>query len=151
LATLLSPVPAWLCYVAILWISHFSGLYNAALQNELVHGLEHGLYFCFALLFWSAVVQTGFVPHPVRFEARLLYVFLAIPQGAFLGLALYQTRVVLYAHYAALQPAAVALADQHNAGALMWMGGGILMFAAFVITAALWAAHEREPELRYGI
>lgn len=144
LRTLLSPVAAWLAYVAVLWTTHFSGLYNAALENAAVHAFEHALYLGAALLFWSAVVQTGFVAHPLPFAARLLYVFLAIPQGAFVGLALYQTRGVLYAHYAAGVPASQALAGQHDAGALMWIGGGLAMFAAFLITAAAWAAAERE-------
>jgi cytochrome c oxidase assembly factor CtaG len=94
-------------------------------------------------------VQTGFVPHPLPFGARLLYVFLAIPQGAFLGVALTQTRGVLYAHYAIARPAAAVIADQHDAGAVMWIAGGMMLFATFMITVATWAAREREPALGY--
>lgn len=145
--TILSPIPAWLAFVAALWISHFSPLYNAALSSPGVHLLEHALYIGTALLFWSAVVQTGFVPHPLAFPARMLYVFLAIPQGAFLGLALYQTRQTLYAHYASGHALPWVLADQHAAGALMWIGGGMLFFTAFMLTAAMWAIRERHGSI----
>lgn len=67
-ATILSPVCAWLIYVAVIWISHFSALYGFALQDSRVHVLEHALYLFSALLFWSAIVQTGFVPCPVAFR-----------------------------------------------------------------------------------
>lgn len=146
---MLAPVPAWLLFVAVLWVSHFSPLYDAAVRSEPIHVFEHALYFGSALLFWNAVVQTGFVPHPVVFPARMAYVFVAIPQGAFLGLALYQTRNVLYPSYAAGHSLAWVLADQHDAGALMWIGGGLLFFTAFMITAAMWAARERTPDLGY--
>lgn len=147
LRTLFAPVPAWLLFVATLWVSHFSPLYNAALNNGGVHVGEHALYFGTGLLFWSVVVQTGIVVHQVAFPARMLYVFLAIPQGAFLGLALYQTRSVLYAHYAAGHSVAQVLVDQHNAGALMWIGGGMLFFTAFMLTAATWAARDSDERL----
>lgn len=143
LSTLFSPVCAWLCFVAFLWISHFSGLYNAALDNEWIHAAEHAAYVGLALLFWSAVVQTGFVPHPLGYGTRMLYIFLAIPQGAFLGVALFMTRAPLYAHYVAANGMTAALADQHNAGAVMWVGGGLLFFGSFMLTAATWAARER--------
>lgn len=149
LHTLLSPVPAWLAFVAVLWVSHFSALYNAALENPGVHVFEHGLYLGVALLFWSTIVQTGYIPHPVSFPARMLYLFLAIPQGAFLGLALYQTRTVLYSHYATGRTLSAALADQHNAGAIMWMAGGLLFFSAFMLTTGMWAIRERTPQLGY--
>lgn len=148
---LLSPVVAWLLFVAVLWVSHFSPLYNAAMENPWLHGAEHAVYFWSATIFWSNIVQIGFVPNPLPFAARMLYVFLTIPQGAFLGLALYQTRSVLYSHYAVSNSNAQALLDQHNGGALMWIAGGLLLFAAFMILAAVWAGSEGESRLEYTV
>jgi cytochrome c oxidase assembly factor CtaG len=64
------------------------------------------------------------------------------PQGAFLGLAIYGSRHVLYPHYAAVL-GANAMADQQNGGAIMWIAGGFIMFAAFMLVAASWAMSER--------
>jgi cytochrome c oxidase assembly factor CtaG len=129
----------------MLWASHFSGLYEAALEHPAVHVLEHVLYVSAAMLFWASVVQVGYTPRPVPYPARMLYLFLAIPQGAFLGLALYAARRPLYAHYVHVQAPAVALLDQQNGGAVMWIAGGLLLFIAFMCTAGAWAAAERAP------
>lgn len=146
-----APLTGWLLFVAVLWASHFSPLYEAALEHPGIHVLEHLLYVSAALLFWSCVVQVGYTPRPLPYPVRMLYLFLAIPQGAFLGLALYAARNVLYPHYLHGLTPARALADQQNGGAVMWLAGGLLLFLAFMFTAAAWATAERtEPSVSSG-
>jgi putative copper resistance protein D len=142
-----SPVVAWLLFVAVLWGIHFSPLYDLALRYEGAHVVEHGLLFTSALLFWLPVVQVGYAPLPVAFPVRLFYLFLAIPQGAFLGLAIYASQRVLYPHYLVGRTVAAALADQQNAGAVMWIGGGALLFAAFMLTGVAWAARDHREAI----
>lgn len=141
---LLSPAIAWVLFAATLWSVHFTPLYNLALQYEWVHLLEHALFVVTAFLFWMPVVQVGYAPRPTAFPARLIYLFLAIPQGAFLGLALYESPHVLYAHYLIGHTFAQALLDQQNGGAVMWIGGGILLLVAFLLTVTVWASRERQ-------
>lgn len=145
---LFAPLTGWLAFVGVLWFSHFSPLYEAALVYPGVHVVEHVLFIGAAFLFWSAVVQVGYAPRPVPYPARMLFVFLAIPQGAFLGLAIYAARSVMYPHYLQGHTAAIALADQQNGGAVMWIMGGFLLFVAFMATCAAWAASERGAEAR---
>lgn len=145
---LFAPLTGWLSFVGVLWFSHFSPLYEAALVYPAVHVFEHALFIGAAFLFWGAIVQVGYAPRPVPFPARMLFLFLAIPQGAFLGLAIYAARGVLYAHYLQGRSPALALADQQNGGAVMWIAGGFLLFAAFMLTAGAWAASERGAEVR---
>ncbi|HZZ64545.1 MAG TPA: cytochrome c oxidase assembly protein [Candidatus Baltobacteraceae bacterium] len=140
---LFAPLTGWIVFVAVLWAAHFSPLYQTALESPPVHVLEHVLFLTAAFLFWGAIVQIGFVPRAVPFPARMLYVFLTIPQGAFLGLAIYASRGVMYPHYAQTLSPGFALADQQNAGAVMWIAGGLFMFIAFMCTGAAWAASER--------
>jgi putative membrane protein len=142
---LFAPLTGWLAFVAVLWTSHFSPLYEAALEHPALHVFEHTLYAGAAMLFWASVVQVGYTPRPLPYPARMLYLFLAIPQGAFLGFAIYGARGVLYPHYLHAQTAGLALADQQNGGAVMWIAGGLLLFLAFMCTAAAWAAAERAP------
>ncbi|HEV7178532.1 MAG TPA: cytochrome c oxidase assembly protein [Candidatus Baltobacteraceae bacterium] len=138
-----SPVTAWLAFVATLWIAHFSPLYEAALQNAWIHGFEHALFAATAFLFWMAVVQIGYAPFPLAFPVRLFFLFFAIPSGAFLGLAIYAAQRALYPHYFVGRSFAQGLLDQHGGGAAMWIGGGLVFFTAFVVTAGVWASHER--------
>jgi cytochrome c oxidase assembly factor CtaG len=65
--------------------------------------------------------------------------FLALPMSAFLGFVFYVTRGVLYAHYAGPS----ALADQANAGAVMWIAGCAPLLVALLWCVADWGARER--------
>ena len=38
------PVVAWVVFAAVMWATHFSPLFDAALEDPLVHDLEHGLF-----------------------------------------------------------------------------------------------------------
>lgn len=140
---LFAPVTGWCALVAALWVAHFSPLYEAALEHEWIHVTEHGMFLATAMLFWMAVVQVGYAPHPLAFPARMLYLFLAIPQGAFLGLAVYAAGRVLYPHYALGRTFVQTMNDQRSGGEIMWIGGGLILFAAFMITAGVWATRER--------
>ncbi len=102
---------SWAQFALVLWVSHFSPLYEAAVRSTGVHALEHMLYIASAVLFWSPVA--GLDPSPKRLShpARLLYLFLAMPQASFLGLAMWGTSRVLYPSYQAALGAA-ALDDQ---------------------------------------
>ena len=135
------PPVAWCGFALVLWATHFSPLYQAALADPGLHALEHLAYLGSALLFWSVVAAVD--PSPARLSppARIFYLFLAMPQMTFLGLAIYDARHVLYPAYGT-GPA--ALADQRLAGALMG-GGGALVFlpAVAVLLADWWAREER--------
>ena len=137
-----SPAVALVAFVAVLWATHFSPLYEAALNDGWVHVSEHLLYVGAGVLFWLPVV--GAPPlRPPAYPVRLLYLFVALPQGALLGFVLLSARAPLYAHYARLLPFDVALADQRDAAAVMWIAGGLVLFAALLVTLGVWARRER--------
>ncbi len=134
------PAFAWLQFAAVLYAVHFSALYEAALEHPPAHALEHALFLGSALLFWTPVLAVAPAPHAPPHPVRLLMLFLALPMSAFLGFALYVTHGVLYAHYAS-QPG--ALADQTDAGAVMWIAGGAPLLLALLWCVADWGARER--------
>jgi putative membrane protein len=140
-ATVTSPPVAWCGFALVLWASHFSPLYEAALNNPGLHALEHLAYLGTAVLFWSAVAAVDPAPSRLSPPARLLFLFLAMPQMTFLGLAIYGAKHALYPAYGT---GAAALADQRLAGALMG-GGGVLVFlpAVAVLLLDWWEREER--------
>jgi putative membrane protein len=141
LALVASPAVAWCGFALVLWASHFSPLYQAALSNPGLHALEHLAYLGSALLFWSAVAAVDPAPARLSPPARILFLFLAMPQMTFLGLAIYGAGHALYPAYGT-GPA--ALADQRLAGALMG-GGGVLVFlpAVAVLLLDWWEREDR--------
>jgi putative membrane protein len=139
-AFLSHPVVSWSLFTATLWVSHFTSLYAEALGSEAVHALEHALYLSAAVLFWRPVVALDPGPSRLSHPGRLLYLFLAMPQMAFLGLAIYSSDQVLYWHYIPTAAAlgTSALADQHLAGVLMWTTSMVLMLPAMAFVLFDW-------------
>ena len=147
---LIHPVVAWSVYAAVLWGTHFTPVYQAALESDLWHALEHAAYLGAALLFWFPVIGSEPSPRRLPYPARLLYLFLAGPMGAFLGLAINQASAPLYRHYATLERAwgPPPLADQQAAGLVMWTAGGLGMLVALLLVAAAWARSDRAGAAR---
>jgi putative copper resistance protein D len=127
-----------------MWGSHFSGLFNAALESPLVHHCEHMLYLAAALLFWWPVLGVARDPRRLSFPARGVYLFLAMPQNTFLSLAIFSAKAVRYPHYATVTRTwgASALSDQHTAGGIMWVSGDLIFLVGLIIMMAMWARHE---------
>ncbi len=73
----------------VMWASHFSPLFDAALESEPAHLLEHALFLGSALLFWWPVVGADPSPWRLAHPARIAYLFLGMPQSSFLGLAIF--------------------------------------------------------------
>jgi len=139
------PVVAFALFTGYLWFMHFSPLYEAALEHPPIHVLEHGLLVVVGLVFWLPVLAPPPLSPP-PFPVRLFYLLFVLPQGALLGFALGAARVPLYAHYAALMTPQAALADQSNGAAVMWIGGGLIVFTAFLATLGVWARRESVAE-----
>lgn len=138
------PVVAWLLFAAVMWAAHFSPLFDLALENRLVHDLEHVLFLGAALLFWWPAVGLDPAPWRLPHPARLLYVFLQMPQNTLLAVVILNAPAVLYSHYATLDRpwGPTAIFDQHAAGGIMWLAGDLLFIAAIGAILAGWMRHE---------
>jgi putative membrane protein len=132
------PLTGWCALPAAMAITHFTGLYDLAARHPLAHVGEHALYLAAAALFWRPVLGADPVPHRPGFTGRLLYLMLAAGPLALVGVAMQASSHPWYAAYAG--PG--ALADQHDAGAVMWVGGGLALAA--VTIAVAWSGLLRE-------
>jgi putative copper resistance protein D len=148
-ARLLShPVFAWVLFASVMYASHFSGLYDAALESPWLHGVEHLLYLTAASLFWWPVIRRDPVPGSFPWPARVLYLILAMPYQSLLGLAIYSSSSPLYPAYLRFGSRAHVVADQQLAGAIMWVAGDMLMLIAIGLTATGWVRHEGRETVR---
>jgi putative copper resistance protein D len=134
------PVVAWLLFAGVMWGSHFSSLFDVALENEWAHRVEHGLYLFAALLFWWPVVGPDPSPWRLQPSVRVLYAGMQMPQNTFLALAIYAASAPLYAHYATTTRTwgPTPLEDQQLAGGVMWLGGDLLFLAAIIGLVYAW-------------
>lgn len=144
LKVLTFPVVAWILFAAVMWGTHFSPVFNASLEEPLVHQLEHLAYLATALLFWWPVFGVDPTPWRMAYPLRVLYVFLQMPQNTFLALAIYSSSEALYPHYASLERAwgPTVLADQQLAGGLMWVIGDLTFLVAILYVVMGWMRQE---------
>lgn len=138
------PLIGWMVFAGVNWGWHFSTLYDQALESVALHYLQHASFLAAALLFWWPVIGADPARWRLPYPVRLFYLFLAMPQNSFLGVALMSAPTVLYPHYLtnlrAWGPSAVA--DQSLGGVLMWVGGDLVFLAAMGGVVAAWVHHE---------
>jgi putative membrane protein len=135
-----SPLVAWPVFAIAMWLTHFSPLYDAALEDPTLHVAEHMVYLASGMLFWWPVVAADPIPRRLGYGARLAYVVLQMPVNAAVGLAIYFAPTVLYPHYATIERSwgPDALTDQQIGGVLMWGAGDLLLLVAVPAVVAAW-------------
>lgn len=143
-ATLTFPVVGWLAFAGVMWGSHFSSLYNAALFDDGVHAIEHLLYLGAACLFWWPLLS----PDPLRWRlhpgAKLLALLAQMPPMSFLAVTIIGASAPLYAAYLG-RPDAFgidALTDQRIAGSLMWLTGDFAFLIPGTVLLVAFMRHE---------
>lgn len=138
------PVVAWLLFAAVNWGWHFSELYDQALENQALHYFQHATFLGAALLFWWPVIGADPSPWRLPHPVRILYLFMALPQNSFLGVALLSAPTVLYPHYVtnARDWGLPPLEDQALGGMIMWVVGDLFFLAAMMGVVVLWMRHE---------
>ncbi len=148
--TVSQPVVAWSLFAAVMWFTHFSPLFDAALEDFTLHRLEHALFLGSAMLFWWPVIGADPSPHRIGFGGRILYLAVGMPLSSFLGLVIFSASAVLYPHYATLVRdwGPTPLADQQLAGGIMWGGGDVAFVLALLLTVGAWLRHEERESVR---
>jgi putative membrane protein len=110
------PLAAWGLHAAALWIWHVPRLFDAGLDSDAVHALQHACFFWSALLFWWTVfrrVRTG--------TAALYLLTMLIVSGALAALLTFAP-TPLYA--------GASLQDQQLGGLIMWVPAGYALLLA---------------------
>jgi putative copper resistance protein D len=138
------PLVAWVLFAAVMWGTHFSPLFDAALANVWLHDLEHVLYLASSMLFWWPIVGRDPSPWRMGYPARLLYLFVQMPFNSFLGVAILYSGTILYPHYATTGRlwGPTPLEDQQAAGAIMWGLGDAGFLLALLLVLAAWMRYD---------
>ena len=136
-ALLSRPLVAAVLHGLAVWIWHAPNLFDAAVEREWLHALEHASFFGTALLLWRAVLV-----QPRRQAGPALGAALAtLLHSGLLGALLTMAPYPLYSWYRDGRTelwGLSALGDQQLAGLLMWVPLGVFYFAAcLVLTARL--------------
>ena len=127
---------------AVMWAWHIPRLYQGALTNDALHGLEHLTFVSVAAWQWWALAGG----HPARRGPAVLVVFIAAFPATALGAGLLLAPRPWYPDY--IRSTAVsALSDQQMAGVVMWAFGGLIYVVAAAALIYTWLnlGHADEP------
>lgn len=131
------PLLVWLLYGFTLWIWHLPALYQAALEQVVIHELEHITFFGTALLFWWVLIQP--IGHRrMNYGAGVLFIFTTALHSGALGALLTFAQRPLYPIYVARAWNTTALEDQQLAGLIMWIPMGVIYLITALVLLALW-------------
>ena len=147
LRSLTSPGMVWMLFVAALLGWHDPNAYHAALQDELVHDLEHLSFFVTAMLFWWHVMYAA--PHIHRRlarGARIAYVLAAVPPNMAAGATIAFSGQPIYTYYIGVPRlwGMTVMQDQMLGGTIMWIPGSMMYIIAALILVARWFQEEEQ-------
>jgi putative membrane protein len=143
--TATKPSVAWAVHAVALWVWHVPVLFQATLQSDIIHTLQHVCFLGSALLFWWALIHgpqglTGY-------GLAVLYMFTTSVHSGVLGALITFARHVWYPAYSETTPSwgLTPLEDQQLGGLIMWVPAA----AVYIIAGlALMAGWMRESERR---
>ena len=143
------PLVAWLIHAIAIWVWHIPVFFNAVLNNELIHTLQHISFLFSAILFWWALVHGG--RGWMGYGAALLYVFTTSLHSGLLGAFLTFSTTVWYPGYNGLTLSwgLTSLEDQQLGGLIMWIPAGLVYVIAGLVLLAGWIQEaERRADYR---
>jgi putative membrane protein len=149
-AVIFSPLGAFLVHAAALWLWHIPYLYQATIQSDFIHALQHLSFMLSGVLFWSALFGAG--RSTMTYGAGVLYVFGTAAHCSALGALLTFSSVVWYPIYSDRTQLwhLSALQDQQLGGLLMWVPSGVVFILIGIWLFARWLATSDE-RLKHGV
>jgi cytochrome c oxidase assembly factor CtaG len=143
-----APLTTLLVHGLAVWVWHVPRLFDAALESEPIHALQHLCFFVSAALFWWAIIHGRY--GRAGYGVSVLFVFATALHQSVLGALLTLGRVVWYplAAARARETGFDPLQDQQLAGLLMWVPSGVLFT---LLGLALFSAWLGDSERRAGL
>jgi putative membrane protein len=132
---------ATLLHAATIWAWHAPGVFDAAVENLLLHRLQHLSFFATAVLFWWSVFRRSDA------GAAAWHVFITMLHSSVLGALMALAPRVLYQQQtaAAASWGLTPLEDQQLAGIIMWVPAGTIYAGAALALLAIWIKRASEP------
>lgn len=145
------PAVAFLLFNADFWLWHAPPLYDATLENEAIHVLEHMTFIVFGLLFWWPIfsplkqgLQQGLRRLPLG--GQILYLFLSGMPMVALGAGLTFAPPLYEPYITAPRVWGIsAVMDQQLGGLIMWVPGNLFIIG---IVSALFIRWMLQQETR---
>jgi cytochrome c oxidase assembly factor CtaG len=133
---LMDPTVATVLHGVALWVWHAPALFDATVENEFLHRLQHVSFLASALIFWWALFRR---PRS-DYGLGAIHVFATMVHMSLLGALLTLSPRLLYGAQTADAPlfGFTPLEDQQLAGLVMWVPAGTLYAGTALAMLAFW-------------
>jgi len=142
-------------YLVTLWGWHYAPAFEAALQNDLIHDLQHLSFFTTGLVFWWPIINPAPRVHGhIAYGFRIFYVLAATLPTMLPLMMLVVTERILYPYYTAVPRlwGVTVLQDQSNGWSIMALAEGATYLITVLLLVSRMAEHdERMTRLREAI
>jgi cytochrome c oxidase assembly factor CtaG len=129
------PLTGLFLWFTLIYLWHIPALYDAAIDSEVVHALEHSSFFVAGIALWWPLIQP--VPMRRRMTGMWPFAYIGAAKLGLAGLGLYLTwsSSVAYEHYEAVPRiwGLTAVEDQNVGGAMMMLEQSLVLLVAFVV------------------
>ena len=142
------PAVAFVLYNVDFWLWHAPPLYNATLENQNIHILEHLTFIVFGILnWWPIFSQSKDLPR-LSIGGQVLYLFLSGMPSVLLGAGL-TFSPPLYAPYIAAPRVwgISAATDQQLGGLIMWVPVSISYIVVMSVLFIRWMQQQEAKQL----
>ena len=141
------PVVAFVLYNADFWLWHAPPLYNATLENQTIHIIEHLTFIFFSLLYWWPIFSPSKDLPALPFGGQILYLFLSGMPSVLLGAGL-TFSPPLYAPYIAAPRiwGISAATDQQLGGLIMWVPVSIFYIVIMSVIFIRWMLQQEAKQ-----
>jgi cytochrome c oxidase assembly factor CtaG len=132
-------------YTGTIVATHLTGFMNLVLTNDTVHEAEHVLFLVVGYIYFLPLIGREPIRWRISYPSRIFLLFIAMPVDAFTGLILGSENTLPFPAMATGRPswAPSALADVHEGGAVMWVGGAAIMFVLLMSVFFAWSRETR--------
>lgn len=144
------PLTGLFLWFGLIYFWHIPALYDAAIDSDVVHALEHASFFTAGLALWWPLVQP--VPMRRRMTGLWPFAYIGAAKAGLAGLGLYLTwtQTVVYEHYESVPRiwGLSAIEDQNAGGAMMMLEQSVVLLIAFVVLFVGMLAQSEADEQR---
>jgi cytochrome c oxidase assembly factor CtaG len=145
------PLSATVLHGAAIWIWHIPALFEAALQQGVLHYAQHASFLGTALLFWWTLLPRS--GRQQAYGSSIMHLFFTSLHTGLLGVLLLVSPKLWYPENGSgaalwdLSP----LEDQQLAGLVMWVPAGLIYGGAALLLAGLWISNSGTREAAHAL
>ncbi len=149
------PAPALVIWAVNLYAWHLPMPYEAALHHDLIHALEHGLFFAAGFLIWTALLEP--VPGPPGFTplAKVFYLLVVRLIGGLLANVFIWSSTPFYPYYNGAEPLwGISPIESQNLAGVVLLGEGsvvTLLMLGVLFNRAVNADEARQRLVELGV